>query len=123
MTNKNFDIKITKRTLLYEQKNDKCYNFYYDVHGRIINAERTKYKKFSFVVWFDIFDVQEYCDKDSVTKADIKDLLDCLISGNLELIKSYEDCKEFYAMCRETVEHYNKMWRAWNPPTQTYAFF
>ena len=48
------EIKITKRQKLLEINNDMCHNYYYLVHGRFYNDENTAYRKFKFVVWFDI---------------------------------------------------------------------
>ena len=54
------EIKITKRTKLLEINNDMCHNFYYLVNGRFYNENKTAYRRFKFVIWFDIFDVDEY---------------------------------------------------------------
>ena len=54
------EIKITKRTKLLEINNDMCHNFYYLINGRFYNDNHTAYRKFKFVSWFDIFDVDEY---------------------------------------------------------------
>lgn len=54
------EIKITKRKKLLEINNEMCHNFYYLVHGRFYNDDKTAYRKFHFVLWFDIFDVDEY---------------------------------------------------------------
>lgn len=40
------------------------HNFYYLVHGRIINENKTKYKKFRFLLFYDTFDLQEYFETD-----------------------------------------------------------
>ena len=57
------DWRITKRTKLLEINNDMCHNYYYLINGRINNADRSAYRKFKFVIWFDIFDVDDlFCD-------------------------------------------------------------
>lgn len=66
------DFKITKIQKLKEVNNSMCHNYYYIVYGRIYNESKTKYKKFKFVEWFDIFDMLEYYEKDFVTKEEIK---------------------------------------------------
>lgn len=105
------DIKITRRTLAYEVNNEKVHNYYYYIQGRIINDDNTKYKRFSFIVWFDVFDLADfYEDKEFFTKKDILNYVDemifCCFTDN---IKSYDDCKYFYQLCRESIEHYNKI--------------
>ena len=54
------EIKITKTEKLQEINNSMVHNFYYLIHGRIYNDEKTRYKKFKFVLFFDAFDIQEY---------------------------------------------------------------
>lgn len=51
------DFEITKIQKLKEVNNSMCHNYYYIVYGRIYNESKTKYKKFKFVEWFDIFDM------------------------------------------------------------------
>lgn len=102
------DIKITKREKILEICNDMCWNFYYLVHGKLINDEGTKYKRFRFVVWFNAFDVQEFFDKDHFTKSDVSEYLNVLIDAQLSNINSYDDCKYFYELCRESIENFNE---------------
>ena len=59
-----YDVKITKVSKLLEVNNDMVHNFYYLVSGRIINESKTKYKKFRFVLFYDVFDLQEYWESD-----------------------------------------------------------
>lgn len=110
------DFKITKTQKLKEVNNSMCHNYYYIVYGRIYNESKTKYKKFKFVVWFDIFDLQEYFEKDIIYKEDIKNYVDDLIFGAscayIDNIKSFDDekgLKKFYEYCNETIEEYNKI--------------
>ena len=108
------DVKITQRRLVWEVNNDKCHNYYYLVLGRFYNEDHTRYRKFKFVEWFDIFDVMEYHDKDSVTKSDILEMLNAHIDSRLSLIKGYDDCKEFYNSCNISIAHYNDLVNAYN---------
>lgn len=104
------DFKITKTKLLLEQNNDMCHNFYYLIQGRLFNEEKTKYRKFKFVEWFDIFDAMEYFEKDSVTKTEIKQLALELACSYIEQVNDYSDeksLKDFYAMCNETIKDWN----------------
>lgn len=107
------DFKITKQTKILEINNEMCHNYYFLINGRIYNEEKTKYKKFKYVEWFDIFDVQEFFnDKEYITKEDIKDYLNNLENIYLLNIKDYNDTKnlkEFYNYCNETINNYNKI--------------
>ncbi len=105
------DFEITKKQKILEINNDMCHNFYFLIYGRIYNESKTKYKKFKFVEWFDIFDVQEFFDdKEYITKNDIIDYLNNLENSYLLNIKDYNDekgLKEFYNYCNETIKKYN----------------
>lgn len=111
------DFKITKTKLLREQNNDMCHNYYYLIQGRLYNEEKTKYRRFRFVEWFDIFDVMEFCDKDYVTKEEIKDFALEVAISQIETIKDFNDeksIKDFYHYAYESVENWNKMACYWN---------
>ena len=100
------DFEITKKRKILEINNDKCHNYYYLIFGRIYNENRTKYINFKFAEWFDIFDLQEYFDKDIITKQDIKQYLDEREIIPLLNIKSYDDKKglqNFAEYCNETL--------------------
>lgn len=106
------DFEITKRQKLLEINNCYCHNYYYLIHGRIYNEGKTKYKKFKYVEFFDIFDLQDFFEKDIITKEDIKQFLNYIENCYLLSIKNYEDTKEFYEFCNETIENYNRIARA-----------
>ena len=107
------DFKITKTQKIKEVNCDMCHNYYFLIHGRIYNEGKTRYRKFKYVVWFDIFDVQDFFEDKEIIKYD--DVLEYL--GNLEVpylynIKDYNDekgLKNFYEYCNETIENYNKV--------------
>lgn len=103
------EIKITKKEKLQEINNSMVHNFYYLIHGKIINDEKTKYKKFKFVLFFDAFDIQDYFEQDYYTKNDIKIYIDALIDGYIGLIPNYENTKDFYTTCNDTILRYNKI--------------
>lgn len=105
------EVKITKRRKLHEVCNDMCHNWYYEVSGRIMNDERTRYRRFHFVVWFDIIDLQEYYDQDCISKKQILDYVTECAYAMIELINSYDDCEYFYEMCRESIDRYNGHYR------------
>ncbi len=107
------DFKITKKQKILEVNNDKAHNFYFLIYGRIYNKEKTRYRKFKFVEWFDIFDLQEYFDKDYITEDDIKQYVNELIdTTNITNIKDYNDkegLKNFYDFCNDTIRRYNNI--------------
>lgn len=111
------NVKYTKINLLYEQNNDMVHNFYYIYYGRIYNEEKTRYRKFKYVEWFDIFDIQEYYEKECITKEDIRNYALTLENSYLLNIKDYNDkkhLKEFCNYCKETIENYNKIVSYWS---------
>lgn len=108
------DYKITKLMKIYEVNNDMVHNYYYVAYGKILNKDHTRCRKFKFVIWFDIFDVMEYFDKDRVSKEDIREYASALVYNDSYLlnINDYDDIKhlkEFYEYCRETIDNYNKI--------------
>ena len=107
------DFKITKKQKILEVNNDKAHNFYFLIYGHIYNEEKTRYRKFKFVEWFDIFDLQEYFDKDYITEDDIKQYVNELIeTTNITNIKDYNDkegLKNFYDFCNDTIRRYNNI--------------
>ena len=107
------DFEITKKQKIIELNNDKAHNFYYLVYGRIYNKEKTRYRKFKFVEWFDIFDLQEYFEKEYITEDDIKQYVNELIdTTNITNIKDYNDkegLKNFYDYCNDTIRRYNNI--------------
>lgn len=114
MDNKEY-FKITKIKSLKEVNNDMVDNYYCLVYGRLYNNEHTMYRKFKFVLFVDMFNVQEYFEKDVISKKDIKDYLDiyalstCL-SYELDENGTYYDkdkLKEFYDFCNKTIDNYN----------------
>ena len=97
------NFEITKKQKLLEVNNDMCHNYYYLIYGRIYNENKTRYRKFKFVEWFDIFDMQEYYEKDFITNTEIKayvnNLIDSIGCSYIDDIKNYNDekgLKEFY---------------------------
>lgn len=104
------DYKITKKQKILEVNNDMVHNYYYLIYGHLYNEDKTRYRKFKFVVWFDICDLQEYFDKDWITKEDIKEYLEEQIDCNIAIIKDYNDTeslKQFYNFCNDTINDYN----------------
>ena len=108
---KDFTVELTTHKKILEVNNDMCHNFYYVQYGRIYDADKTRYRKFKFVLWFDIFDVMECFDKDAVSKQDITEYANeiawCTCETYKGSIKSYNDCKAFYDWCNKTINDYN----------------
>ena len=106
------NVEYTKIQKINEVNNDMVHNYYYIYYGRIYNQEHTKYRKFKYIYWFDIFDVQEFFDKDVITKQDIREYALNIENNYIYNIKDYEDkesLKEFYENCNETIRKYNKI--------------
>ena len=106
--------KITKKREILFVNNDMTTNYYYLVYGKFLNDDNTKYRPFRFVLWFDLMSIQEYYDKDTITKYDLKEYLDEAIYSIIDSfnIKDYNDkehLKEFYTMCNKTFKDYNDL--------------
>lgn len=105
------DYKITKRTKLLEVNNDKAHNYYYLVQGKIYNKEKTRFRRFKLVKFFDIFDLMEWHDKDCISKNEILEYINELVDNDIMIIKDYNDIeglKRFYDLCKNTIENYNR---------------
>ena len=119
------EIKITKRKKLLEINCDMCHNFYYLVNGRFINDEGTAYRKFKFVAWFDIFDIDEYFNYDDekqeyidrpITKKMIEEYLEEYIWGIVSIVSDYNNenqLKSFYTICNDSIKNYNQIAKYW----------
>ena len=109
---KDFTVELTTRKKLCEVNNDMCHNFYYLQHGRIYNADKSQFRRFKFVEWFDIFEVMEYFEKDIVSQQEIGEFANeiawCMIETFQNEIKSFDDCQAFFDICNKTIEDYNK---------------
>lgn len=102
--NKVSEIKKTKRSLLHEICNEKCHNWYYYIRGRIYDEQKTRYRKFAFIVFLDVL---EELDGDTYTKADIKDYLNEVIDG-MPYPDDFDNCQNFFNICNETIDNYNR---------------
>lgn len=106
------NVEYTKIQKINEVNNDMVHNYYYIYYGRIYNQEHTKYRKFKYIYWFDIFDVQEFFEKDVITKKDVREYALNIENSYLYNIKDYdnkESLKKFYENCNETIREYNKI--------------
>lgn len=120
------EIKITKRTKLLEINNDMCHNFYYLINGRFYNENKTAYRRFKFVLWFDIFDVDDFFNGDDgtedvvynvpITEEMIKEYLDEIIWSTVSMVSDYNNEKElrhFYQHCNDSIRRYNEIAKYW----------
>ena len=119
------EIKITKRTKLLEINNDMCHNFYYLVCGRFYNDNHTAYRKFKFVIWFDIIDVDEFFNYDDetdtwneelITEEQIKEYLNECIWAMVDTVSDYNNenqLKCFYNHCNDSIRRYNEIAKHW----------
>ena len=109
-------IKYTKINKLLETNNDMAHNYYYIYYGKIYNDDNTRYRRFKYIEWFDMFDVQEFFEKDYITKKDVQEFAKMLENSYLWAIKDYNDkehLKEFYDYCNETIKDYNNTSKVW----------
>ena len=76
------------------------HNFYYLINGRFYNDNHTAYRKFKFVSWFDIFDVDEYFNYDDendiwidrpITEEQIKEYLEECIWSMVSIVSDYNN--------------------------------
>lgn len=119
------EIKITKRTKVLEINNDMCHNYYYLVNGRIYNDDKTAYRKFKFIPWFDIIDVDEYFNYDDehdvwlenpITQSMIDEYLEECIWAYVSIVTEYDNenqLKHFYQMCNDSIFNYNNIAKYW----------
>lgn len=106
--------EITKKTKILEVNNELTHNYYYLVYGKIYNEKKTQYRRFKYVLWFDIFDLQEYFDKNFITKDDIKIFLNDIENPFIINLKSFDDkegLKELYNFCNETIKNFNNIYK------------
>lgn len=105
--------RVTKTIKLLEVNNDKVHNYYYLVYGKIISKKSKKALKYKFVMWFDIFDLQEYFEKDYISKSNIKEYVSELsynyIGYEIKSINDKKGIKAFLNECNETIENYNRI--------------
>lgn len=105
--------KITKIQKILEVNNDMAHNYYYLVYFHLQNEDKTKYKKGKFVIWFDIFDLQEYYleenEERGMTPEEIKQYASELAVNDLECFcHDYEDTKELQDFCNQSITDYNR---------------
>lgn len=104
------EIKITKKTKLLEVNNSMVHNYYYLINGKIYKDDSTKYKKFKFVLFFDIFDLQEYYEGyEEITEEMKKEYIEEMVFCCTGMISDYNKLDDFYEFCNSTIENYNRI--------------
>lgn len=106
------EIKITKKVVI-DSGEDSAYSYaykYYLVYGKLYNDEKTRYRPFKYVmrIWKeDIFEAENYPDYLPLyrQKEITEDILYSFIECNYP--KSYNECKNFFDACRESIALYN----------------
>ena len=97
---------------LNEVNNDLVHNYYFLQYGKIYNKEKTKYRPFKYVIFFDNYDLQEYFEDTKITNKNIKYYANEFTPSELYQIKEYDDLehlKEFFSYCKETIKDYNNI--------------
>lgn len=121
------EVKITKRQKILEINNDMCHNYYYLVHGRFYNEDHSTYRKFQFVLWFDIFDVDEYFNyidfddgSEWIDRPITTDMIDEyykeIIWSTVSVVSDYNNEKQlryFYDWCDDSIIRYNEIAKHW----------
>ena len=65
--------ECTKIEKILEVNNEMVHNFYYLYYGRIYTNDRKKFLKFKYIQMFDVYDLQDFFNKDVFTQKDIRE--------------------------------------------------
>lgn len=110
------NFEITKMKKIKEINNDMIHSYYYLVYGRLYTGDHRRYLKIKYVMYFDVFDIQEYFDKERITQANVKEYLRVLAYSNISYyignITSELDkngIKALIEYCNNTIKEYNEM--------------
>ena len=100
---------ITKVVLLKEVCNDMCHNWYFGCYGRIFSPDQKHYKQCSFVLVVDSEDISDYFDgKEIVTQKNVREYVKFVALETMySNVTDYNNLREFYNWCNETIEKYN----------------
>lgn len=100
-----YNIKITKKILLKEG----LFNLkYYLIYGKIYNHEKTLSRNFKFIINYDDYDLCDYFNSENYSKNDEINFIDDLTLSFTNLINNFDDVKNFYDACNESIINYNK---------------
>lgn len=104
----NFNIKITKRECLESYDNDMASFREYLVHGKIYNADNTRYRPFRFIINYEPNDICDFYEQETYTKQDERNYQDELIFSITNYINDYNDTKTFYEICNNSITTHNE---------------
>jgi len=108
--NDDYSVRITKRQTIFSPRGEMWNADFILVHGRIYNEDDTRYRKFKFIIQID-FELDLW-DNYSETEISYGEAEMNLIFGMTSLINSYNDTKNFYEACNDTIESWNRMRKA-----------
>lgn len=122
-----FDIKITRREIIREDRNSCVSNHFWKVNGKIISADKKWSRKFRMVIWIDF--CNDLWDEEFQRDMPERLVLDDMIFGYLDTIPADadfmcdDDFKEFYRICNDSIVKYNEMNKPyWERRKSAYAW-
>ena len=98
-------LKITKKTLLKEVRNDMVSGFYHLINFRIYNEDKTRYRKGRYVLWTEYFDILEFYNLESFTKENLENYLNEISYLVVEPMVNNVD--GLMKWCNQTINLYN----------------
>ena len=99
-------IKITRRKRLLSVGNSwSDYINYWLINGQIVNDENTFFKRFKFVAAVN-FSADGWDEEEQREKTE-PEMLEEIEFCYLDLIRSFDDCAEFFDVCNQSIESYN----------------
>lgn len=111
------EYEYTKIENIYEVNNDMTHNYYYMYHAKLYTHDHKKSMRFKYVQMFDVYDVQEFFDKDILTQKDIKEYArgygyNGIIENYVNNIKDEYDTdgiNKLIDYCNKTIYDYNRL--------------
>ena len=106
-------LKITQIRKVQEDNNSCVHNYFYVVHARLYNSNKSRYYHFKYVIWIDTDDLYEEYGDEEVTEKMIKEYCEDIFYGIFCDI-DYDDkdrVQNAIKICNESIEKYNDVWR------------
>lgn len=101
------EIRITRRKMILSTGNSwSDYINYWLIHGRIYSDDGRYYKAFKFVALVN-FSVDGWDEEEQRDRTE-KEMLDDLEFCFLDVIRSFDDCGEFFDLCNQSIRQYNE---------------
>ena len=100
------EIKITRKQFL--GKSGNCWSDYINywlIHGRIYSDDGQYYKRFRFVAAVN-FSCDGW-DEETGEERQEAEILEDIIAGYLDAIRSYDNLEDFIALCNASIEDWN----------------